>query len=342
MSSLRGIEAEADLVGKMIGEWVIEEERNSLASFADFRLLIEQRKAEELRGYYRTKSGERIPILITGTEVLNGDGSPRAYVISARDVRDSKIMRTLRNSQSQLIKTAKLASLGELSAGIAHELNNPLMFVVGYNNRIKSALAKDDLPAREKILRYTEQIDEGADRMKTIIQSFLDFARQTETKREQMDVNSVIEKSINLVKEQLRLRSIRIKTELSNHPLLVMGEKVPLEQVMINFLTNARDAFSDIGDDIMKTVVVRTKEDDNRVMIEIEDNGVGIPSEIQDRMFDPFFTTKEPGKGTGLGMSITHKIIEDHGGKILLKSAPGEGARFTVVLPKPDVCDGGE
>ena len=337
-----GVFANEELIGRPVGDLITDEENLTINSFALFRELVEKNQADELRGVLKTKDGKTIPVLISGSSITNGDTEPSSYIVSAKDVRDSRILKTLQNSQSQLIKTAKLASLGELSAGIAHELNNPLMFVVGYNNRIKAAFSKADPPSREKIDKYTSEISDGAERMRTIIQSFLDFARQTEPQRVQLDINQVVLKSVNLVKEQLRLKSIKVKTEISSCPLYVEGEVVPLEQVIVNFLTNARDALEDRGEDIGKVITIRTKSHEGSVMVEVEDNGTGIPPEIQEKMFDPFFTTKDPGKGTGLGMSITHKIIEDHQGRIQLKSTQGEGTRITVFLPEIDVHKGGQ
>ena len=238
----------------------------------------------------------------------------------------------LRDKQEQLVQAGKLATLGELTTGVAHELNNPLnnigLYVGNVIDRIRlgeadSGSLVDDLEkAMEQVRKATE-----------IISHLRTFGRAARVSIEQVDVDDVIERSLLLVHEQLRLRGIEVELELCPDELLVVANPIQLEQVFINLLTNARDA---LADSKRKTIRIASSRDGEKIRIAFSDTGPGIPLELQQRIFDPFFTTKEVGTGTGLGLSITYSILKEYGGEISVDSRPGKGATFLVELPFAD------
>ena len=238
----------------------------------------------------------------------------------------------LRDKQEQLVQAGKLATLGELTTGVAHELNNPLnnigLYVGNVIDRIR--LGEDDA---EPLVSDLEKAMEQVRKATEIISHLRTFGRAARVSIEQVDVDDVIERSLLLVQEQLRLRGIEVELELCPDELLVVANPIQLEQVFINLLTNARDA---LADSKRKTIRIASSRDGEKIRIAFSDTGPGIPLELQQRIFDPFFTTKEVGTGTGLGLSITYSILKEYGGEISVDSRPGKGAMFLVELPFAD------
>jgi C4-dicarboxylate-specific signal transduction histidine kinase len=235
----------------------------------------------------------------------------------------------LRDKQEQLVQAGKLATLGELTTGVAHELNNPLnnigLYVGNVIDRIR--LGEDDA---EPLVADLEKAMEQVRKATEIISHLRTFGRAARVSIEQVDVDEVIERSLLLVHEQLRLRGIEVELELCPDELLVVANPIQLEQVFINLLTNARDA---LADSKRKTIRIASSRDDELIRIAFSDTGPGIPPELQQRIFDPFFTTKEVGTGTGLGLSITYSILKEYGGDISVESRRGKGATFVIELP---------
>jgi len=238
----------------------------------------------------------------------------------------------LRDKQEQLVQAGKLATLGELTTGVAHELNNPLnnigLYVGNVIDRIRLG-ADDAEPLVSDLEKAMEQVRKATE----IISHLRTFGRAARVSIEQVDIDDVIERSLLLVHEQLRLRGIEVELELCPDELLVVANPIQLEQVFINLLTNARDA---LADSKRKTIRIASSRDGEKIRIAFSDTGPGIPLELQQRIFDPFFTTKEVGTGTGLGLSITYSILKEYGGEISVDSRPGEGAMFLVELPFAD------
>ncbi len=238
--------------------------------------------------------------------------------------------RTLRETQAQLVQSGKLAAVGTLAAGVAHELNQPLMIIRGYAQELLGDRRITDEEIRDDLWRIEAQTT----RMTAIINHLRDFSRESKGKREITDLNRVVEDALIFLGQQLKRGNVAIMREL--HPALPMVRIDPLqiEQVLLNLITNARDAMESTG---MGTITIRTDVvSGDRVALSVTDTGPGIPDEIRTRIFDPFFTTKEVGKGTGLGLSICHGIIEEHGGDLSMESpaVDGRGARFTMILPQ--------
>jgi C4-dicarboxylate-specific signal transduction histidine kinase len=237
----------------------------------------------------------------------------------------------LRQKQEQLVQAGKLATLGELTTGIAHELNNPLnnigLFVGNVIDRIELGVAEED---KESMLLELESALEQVRKATEIISHLRTFGRAASVIFEPVVVNDVIERSLSLMREQLRLRQISVELELADREAVVLGNPIQLEQVFINLLTNARDALMDAP---RRVIHIACAVRPPNVSVTFADTGPGIPPRLEQRIFDPFFTTKEVGTGTGLGLSITYGIIQEHGGTISVEGSPGEGARFLVELP---------
>ncbi len=235
----------------------------------------------------------------------------------------------LRDKQEQLVQAGKLATLGELTTGVAHELNNPL------NNTslfVGNAVDLIELGVTDKgqIVRELRQAMQQVWKATQIISHLRTFGRAAPVSREPISLRQVIERALSLVREQLRLREIEVTLDLGPEEPVVVGNPIQLEQVFINLLTNARDA---VVDSPRKAIRISGSVGSAAVEIAFVDTGHGIASGLERRIFDPFFTTKEIGKGTGLGLSITYGIVKEHGGTISVVSPPGEGATFLIHLP---------
>jgi C4-dicarboxylate-specific signal transduction histidine kinase len=236
----------------------------------------------------------------------------------------------LREKQEQLVQAGKLATLGELTTGVAHELNNPLnnigLFIGNAIDLI--ALGLED-PNPQRILQELHSAMHQVRKATEIISHLRTFGRVTSVSREPVSINQAISRALSLVQEQLRLRQIEVKLFLPEE-VLVMGNAIQLEQVFINLLTNARDAMVHSA---RKIITIGCTKQANMVDIRFCDTGPGIPVGLEQRIFDPFFTTKEVGAGTGLGLSITYGIIKEHQGTIVVENCPDEGALFLIQLP---------
>jgi C4-dicarboxylate-specific signal transduction histidine kinase len=235
----------------------------------------------------------------------------------------------LREKQEQLVQAGKLATLGELTTGVAHELNNPLnnigLFVGNVIDRIR--VGEQDA---ERIIDDLEQVVGQVQKATEIISHLRTFGRAAPVTLESVPAQDVVDRALSLVQEQLRLRQISVSLDFLPESPVVLGNAIQLEQVFINLLTNARDALEDAA---RREIHVSCSTRDDAVVIVFRDTGPGIPPGLEQRIFDPFFTTKEVGSGTGLGLSITYGIVQEHDGKISVESLPDGGASFAVELP---------
>ncbi|HAE81963.1 MAG TPA: two-component sensor histidine kinase [Ktedonobacter sp.] len=235
----------------------------------------------------------------------------------------------LREKQEQLVQAGKLATLGELTTGVAHELNNPLnnigLFIGNVIDQVELGKADPQLILHE-LHSAMQQVYKATE----IISHLRTFGRAASVSREPVAINQVIERAISLMYEQLRLRQIEVQLHFSAEDVIVIGNAIQLEQVFINLLSNARDAMAVV---LHKVITITCVLHDDVVDIYFRDTGPGIPVGFEQRIFDPFFTTKDVGAGTGLGLSITYGIIKEHQGSIAVKNRPGEGALFLIQLP---------
>ena len=237
----------------------------------------------------------------------------------------------LREKQEQLVQAGKLATLGELTTGVAHELNNPLnnigLFVGNAIDLIELGMADTD---SERILQELHSAMQQVRKATEIISHLRTFGRAASVSREVVVINQVVTRAISLMREQLRLRQIAVDLQFPAQDIVVIGNAIQLEQVFINLLANARDALVDAPH---KVITITGTLEEGMVQVTFYDSGPGIAAGLEQRIFDPFFTTKEVGAGTGLGLSITYGIIKEHQGTITIENRPGAGASFSIQLP---------
>jgi signal transduction histidine kinase len=236
-----------------------------------------------------------------------------------KDIEQRRLM------QKQMAQADKLASIGELSSGIAHEINNPLGIILGYTQ----LLLRGEEPRSDRF-NDLKTIEKHVISCKAIVEDLLNFARTSSPQKEYFDIHAVIDDVIGFVRRHSNLENIQIKTVfVPDLPPLLMDEK-KIKQVLINLLMNAIHAVARKG-----TITISTglNESANRITVEVSDTGHGIEKENLLRIFDPFFTTKPTGEGTGLGLSVSYGIVKGHGGNITVKSELGQGAAFTLSLP---------
>jgi len=260
--------------------------------------------------------------------------SRKAMIHIMGDLRDTttEIQRReqeLRDKQEQLVQAGKLATLGELTTGVAHELNNPLnnigLFVGNAIDLLEFGMGNKEQIVGE-LRRAAQQVRKATE----IISHLRTFGRAATVSRDPISLRQVIDQALSLMQEQLRLRKIEVTVDLGPEEPVVVGNPIQLEQVFINLLTNARDAMADSP---RKAIRISGSVGSAVVEVAFADTGHGIPHGLERRVFDPFFTTKEVGKGTGLGLSITYGIVKEHGGTISVVSRPDEGATFLIRLP---------
>lgn len=263
--------------------------------------------------------------------VLDGDGRAVGWLEIYKDVTGE------RQVQTKMLQTEKMAAVGQLVSGIAHELNNPLTAIMGYAQLLLEHKLK------ENQLEQAKKVHQEAERARRIVKNLLYFGRDNKPQRSQVDINEVIERALALRSYELKVENIRVTCELAQDLPRTMADPYQLQQVILNLLINAEQAL--VGDRGQGHVSLRTRRiphsealppgrgRNERIVIEIADDGPGIPSEIAYRVFDPFFTTKPPGVGTGLGLSIVYGIVHQHGGEVTVDSQPGLGAKFSIEIP---------
>jgi len=239
----------------------------------------------------------------------------------------------LRDTQAQLVQAGKMSAIGQLVSGVAHELNNPLSVIIGYGQ----LLLTRNMP--EPLRRPIELMVQQGDRMAKIVRNLLYFARQRPPERAPVDVNHVIEQTLALRQTQLTVSGIAVERELAATLPPVLADAQQLQQVFLNLLLNAEQALAGVEDSPRIVFRTRVGPDRRTVRADVEDNGPGIPAEILPRVFEPFFTTKEVGSGTGLGLSVSYGIVEEHGGRLGVESRPGVTI-FSLELPVGAPTDG--
>lgn len=226
-------------------------------------------------------------------------------------------------AEKRITESEKLASVGRLAAGVAHEINNPLTGVLTFAHllREEGQFSEKERGDLDVIIRETERVRE-------IVRGLLDFARQRPTHKADFDANEMVRQTLKLVGSHKEFGAIHIHQDSPEDPIILNGDRSQLQQVLINLCFNACEAMADGG-----RLTVRTARDGGTIRIEVRDTGHGIPREDVERIFEPFFTTKAVGKGTGLGLSISYGIIQKHGGTIAVDSEPGKGSAFAISLP---------
>lgn len=240
----------------------------------------------------------------------------------------SSYIQRLESTQKQLIQAEKLNALGQLSASIAHEINNPLAGALVYSKLLTKKLGGNAFN-KDEALANLAKVETAISFSSGIVKDLLDFARQSEPKMQALSVSSVIEQVISMIDHQAMMKQVEIIREDISPPETVMADSDQLKQVLINLTLNAIQAMPDGG----KLTIRNWAGEDGWVRISVQDTGTGIAPENMEKLFTPFFTTKERGKGVGLGLAVSYGIVERHGGKIDVESELGKGSTFTVRLP---------
>jgi len=238
----------------------------------------------------------------------------------------------LEKAQYQLIRSEKLASLGKLAAVVAHEINNPLSGILTYIKLLLKITAKKPFPVSrtDEMKNYLFVMDTEMNRVTRIVKDLLTFARRSKPRIERVNVNSIVEQSLSLLENKIKLQNVNLQTQLDETLPLVPCDFSQIQQVFMNLIINGTEAMSNGGELNIKTCHT---PDNGFVEIEVADTGTGIPEEHLSKIFDPFFSTKEAGKGVGLGLSIVYGIVNEHKGSIDVKSTKGKGTTFTIKLP---------
>ena len=259
----------------------------------------------------------RLLVNLATTPLRDSDGAIGGTILVIEDISSRAQL------EEQLQISEKMASLGLLAAGVAHEVNTPLTGISSYTQMLLQGAEPDDPKTR-----VLEKIERQTFRAAKIVNGLLNLARPAQVDSGPIDVNTVVNDVLSLLDHQLRNGSIQVRKELSASPPIVQGIEYKLQQVFLNLFLNARDAMPKGG-----WLSISTRGGSEHATIEVADTGSGIPADHLSRIYDPFFTTKDIGKGTGLGLSITYGIVQEHGGTITCESSVGQGTRFTLTLP---------
>jgi len=260
----------------------------------------------------------------------------RTEALEQRNSELHEALDKLRRAQDNLVRSEKLASMGRLVAGIAHEINNPVNAVINSLGPLEEVITQlrdgacdpKVAEAATEALEILAVVQRGSARTKAIVQALHGYARGDDKTQREVNISRSVEETLGLLAHRLR----NVKVERTVPPdVRILGFPGQLDQVLMNLLINAAQAMGDKGG----TIRVVAENLDTQVLLSIEDDGAGIPPEILNHIFDPFFTTKDVGEGSGLGLSIVHGIIERHGGKIDVQSEVGKGTKFSISFPLP-------
>jgi PAS domain S-box-containing protein len=268
----------------------------------------------------RHKQGQWRLIRFNFSPLFNETGAIDGVVLSGRDVTD------LKRLEEQLIQAEKLAAMGQMLAGVAHELNNPLTAILGVTELLRERPGMDDSSKRQLELTHRQ-----ARRAARIVQNLLEFSRPASPQKKPLDVNGLIERTIQLHEHSLRRNNVELDFPVQPGLPGIIGDANQLIQVFLNLITNAEQAIREVRD--TGRIQIRLGRVGSRLAITVQDDGVGIRPEALPKIFDPFYTTKRPGGGTGLGLSICMSIVREHGGNIEAEALPAGGSAFTVYLP---------
>ncbi len=268
----------------------------------------------------RHKLGEWRRIRFNFSPLSDENGNIEGAVLSGRDVTD------LKRLEEQLIQAEKLAAMGQMLAGVAHELNNPLTAILGVTELLRERPGADESTRRQLELTHRQ-----ARRAARIVQNLLEFSRPASPQKKPLDLSNILERTLQLHEHSLRRNNIEVDLRLPPELPGVVGDANQLIQIFLNLITNAEQAIREVRDS--GRIQIRAGRSGNQLTITVQDDGVGIRPEALQRIFDPFYTTKRPGGGTGLGLSICMSIIREHGGNIEAETLPAGGSAFTIYLP---------
>jgi len=319
----------AEILGIHISNFYV---RGMLLAREVMELLKAAERAENYEMEVKTKSGKALTIMTSLFLLRNQDEVIIGTAGIFKDITEQKALEAkLKDAQAYLVEASKMRALGELVAGVAHELNNPLMA----SQTILHVILKN-LPAGWPERERLELIRKCNDRIEKIVDHLREFSRQTKPELLEIDVNQPVENALMITGQQLLNHGISLVRHLAGALPKVMGDTNQLEQVFLNLISNARDAIDDAGGHKKELTIRSSFSEDGGtpfVVVSVKDTGIGIPPENLSKIFEPFFSTKPVGKGTGLGLSLCFGIVEAHGGRIDIRSRVGEGTEVSVILP---------
>ncbi|MBW1856485.1 MAG: two-component sensor histidine kinase [Deltaproteobacteria bacterium] len=289
-------------------------------------LVINQEAAEEMAGLFTTYM--EIAIIVAGilAIVLTTIFTTRLTVRRLREA-DTK----MRELNAQLVQSDKMAALGKMAAGVAHEINNPLAVILQKTGWMEDLLAEEEFQESENIEEFKasiKKIEAHVERARKVVHNMLGYVRKMEPLLEDVDINETLSQTINLLENYAKTNNIEIAPDFTDGLPIIASKQDQLQQVFLNLISNAIDAINTDG-----LIKVISERNDKYIIVKIIDNGPGIPEDQHRKVFDPFFTTKETGRGTGLGLWISYDITEKLGGTIHLSSREGEGTIFTIQIP---------
>lgn len=277
---------------------------------------------------YKNKLEELVNVRTDELKEANNELKKTNADLDQQKQKLEKALADLKNTHEQLIQTEKMASLGILTAGVAHEINNPLNFIQGGYSGLKQYFQKNNNQEHE-VQVFLNSIKTGIDRSAAIVSSLNQFSRQREKYDEWCNLHEIIDNCLLILNNQLK-GYISIEKHYQAQTAKLLGNSGKLHQVFLNIFNNSRQAIPEEG-----TIFIKSESNEKEIKIEITDNGIGIRQEDLAKVADPFFTTKEPGEGTGLGLSISNAIINDHQGKLIINSDQGKGTTVMISLPLP-------
>jgi len=328
-----------DVVGRSIWEFIHEQDR------ARVRSLLSERQAGHLSDLryecrYLRANGTTIWADVASS-LTRYEGGP-AVLVNAYDITDRKeaeekrreLSALAQEQEEQLVHSTRLAELGEMAAAVAHELNQPL---TGIKNFAKNAvyMMENNVGRPEDVLSNIRLISDQVDRAARIISQMRQLTRRSERQFALVDINAIVRDSVEFVMPQFRLSGVEVSLALTDDLPKVLGDRIRLEQVFLNLLTNARQAMEEVGERHLKVRTYHQPAKARPIVVEVADTGVGFAQETVDKLFTPFYSTKRAGHGTGLGLSISLNILKEHNGEIEAIGSPGKGATFRVKLPLP-------
>jgi len=314
---LHGYDSKEDFIGRSALELITEKDYNR--AMASLRKTLEDGHSGTIEYTCLKKDGREFPAELSMAVLRDASGNPAGFVATIRDITE------LRRMEEQLIITDRLASVGELAAGIAHELNNPLTSVIGFSQLLLGKDMPDDVKEDAKVI-YNEAL-----RTAEVVKNLLTFAGKHTPVKQLVNINNIIDKVLELRAYEQKVNNIQVITRFAPDLPEIMADYFQLQQVFLNIIINAEQFM--IETHKRGTLTITTENTGNIIRASFTDDGPGIPKENLGHVFDPFFTTKEVGRGTGLGLSICHGIITEHGGRIQGESEPGKGVTFVVELP---------
>jgi signal transduction histidine kinase len=324
-------------MGRLVGLPPAALQGRPLAALMPFVPLEPEEETDEVEGELVTAGDRRIPVSVSISRLRDRRGLPLGLVMIVHDLRELVALR------HRLVTSGRLAAVGQLAAGIAHEINNPIAYIRSnlgvlreHWTAVEKELREDERGARlgELLAEGEELIGEsleGVDRAAAIVRDVKGFSHAGEGPRQAVDLAPLLDRVLRIAEPQLRGRA-RVETDYAETPPIPCAPQ-ELQQVFLNMLLNAAHAVGPQG-----TIRVETRLEPGAVVVCVSDDGCGIAPELAERIFDPFFTTKPVGEGTGLGLAISYQIVRNHGGEITVESAPGRGSCFTVRLPRGDLA----